>query len=260
MSLEQFDKLNEELKEVTNELAYHIVGDPLVLSNLDDYLNISLKHGLKINITTTANNLLRKHFDTLMNKIIRQINFSINSYNANSHKKSLDEYLNPILDFCEYAILKEQHFFINLRIWNLDENESAKKFNQEVFKRVNERLGSSIDIENVYKNRPKNIRIARMIFFNFDEYFNWPSLDNELVSKKGTCYGLDSHFGILSSGKVVPCCLDKDAVVDLGNTNNTRLEDILKSPRVKAIQNGFKNNILVEEFCQKCEYRTRFDK
>lgn len=260
MTLEKFNSLNAELKEVTNELAYHIVGDPLVLSNLNDYLDISYKHSLKVNITTTANNLTKKHFDILMNKAIKQINFSINSYNANSHKKSLDEYINPILDFIEYAISKNQHFFINLRIWNLDESQSAKEFNGEVFRRVNKRFNSNIDIEDIYENRPKNIRIERMVFFNFDEYFNWPSLNNKEVSKTGTCYGLDSHFGILSSGNVVPCCLDKDAIVNLGNTNNSPLKDILASSRVKAIQNGFRKNILVEEFCQKCEYRTRFNK
>ncbi len=237
-----------------------MVGDPLILSNLDKYLDISYKHALKVNITTTANRLNSSYFDTLMNKTIRQINFSINSYNANLYKKSLNEYLNPILDFCEYAVLKKQHFFINLRIWNLDESKSAKEFNQRVFDTVNKRFNSEIDINDVYKNRPKNIKIARMIFFNFDEYFNWPSLDNKLVSKTGTCYGLESHFGILSSGTVVPCCLDKDGIVNLGNINNSRLKDILETNRVKDIQHGFKKGILIEEFCQKCEYRTRFDK
>ena len=259
MSLENFDNLNKELKEFTNELAYHIVGDPLVLSNLDEYLNISLKYDLKVNITTTANNLQKNHFDKLMNKAIRQINFSINSFNANSHKKTLDEYLNPILDFCEYAVSKKQHFFINLRIWNLDETKSAKEFNEKVFSKVNKRFGSNIDVEDIYENKPKNIKIARMIFFNFDEYFNWPSLDNKFVSNKGFCYGLDSHFGVLSGGTVVPCCLDKDGIVNLGNTNNTQLKDILNSNRVKNIQNGFKEKKVIEEFCQKCEYRTRFD-
>ncbi len=110
MSLEKFDDINRQVKKITNELAYHIVGDPLVLSNLGDYLDISLKHDLKVNIVTTANNLNSKQFEMLMNKSIRQINFSINSYNANSHKKSLDEYINPILDFCEYAVDKKQHF------------------------------------------------------------------------------------------------------------------------------------------------------
>jgi radical SAM protein with 4Fe4S-binding SPASM domain len=260
MSLEKFDDLNLQLKPYTKELAYHMVGDPLVLSNLNEYLNISLKHDLKVNITTTANNINEKHYLALMNPTIKQINFSINSYNANSHKKSLDEYLNPILDFVKFAQQEKHEYFINFRIWNLDEEKSAKEFNTKVFDKINETFNTQIDIEEVYKERPKNIRIDRKIFFNFDEYFNWPSLQNEVVSTKGFCYGLDSHFGILTSGDVVPCCLDQNACVNLGNTNTTQISDILNSNRVKAIQNGFRKNEVVEELCQKCEYRTRFNK
>ena len=260
MSLEKFDDLNFQLKPYTKELAYHMVGDPLVLSNLNEYLNISLKHELKVNITTTANNINEKHYLALMNPTIKQINFSINSYNANSHKKSLDEYLNPILDFVKFAQEQKHEYFINFRIWNLDEEKSAKEFNKKVFDKINETFNTNIDLENVYKERPKNIRIDRKIFFNFDEYFNWPSLENEIVSSNGFCYGLDSHFGILTSGDVVPCCLDQNACINLGNTNTTQISDILNSNRVKAIQNGFRKNIVVEELCQKCEYRTRFDK
>lgn len=260
MSLEKFDDLNAQLKPYTKELAYHIVGDPLVLSNLNDYLNISLKHDLKVNITTTANNINEKHYDALINPTIKQINFSINSYNANSHKKTLDEYLNPILDFVKFAQKQNHEYFINFRIWNLDEEKSAKEFNKKVFNKINEVFESNINIDEVYKDKPKNIRIARKIFFNFDEYFSWPSLENEIVSKTGFCYGLDSHFGILTNGDVVPCCLDQNACINLGNINEAKIEDILNSQRVKAIQKGFKNNILVEELCQKCEYRTRFDK
>nr|WP_323658451.1 radical SAM/SPASM domain-containing protein [Aliarcobacter butzleri] len=260
MTLDKFDKLNLELKEFTTELAYHIVGDPLVLSNLDEYLNISLKHNLKVNITTTANNINKKHYETLLNPTIKQINFSINSYNANSHKKSLDEYLEPIIEFVKFAQKQKHEYFINFRIWNLDEKNSAKEFNLKVFNKINEAFDTNIDIEDVYKNRPKNIRIDRKIFFNFDEYFNWPNLENKEVSKTGFCYGLDSHFGVLSNGDVVPCCLDKDAIINLGNIEDNSLKNILTSKRVKDIQNGFKKNILVEELCQKCEYRTRFDK
>ncbi|WP_404833698.1 SPASM domain-containing protein [Aliarcobacter butzleri] len=260
MTLDKFDKLNLELKEFTTELAYYIVGDPLVLSNLDEYLNISLKHNLKVNITTTANNINKKHYETLLNPTIKQINFSINSYNANSHKKSLDEYLEPIIEFVKFAQKQKHEYFINFRIWNLDEENSAKEFNLKVFNKINEAFDTNIDIEDVYKNRPKNIRIDRKIFFNFDEYFNWPNLENKEVSKTGFCYGLDSHFGVLSNGDVVPCCLDKDAIINLGNIEDNSLKNILTSKRVKDIQNGFKKNILVEELCQKCEYRTRFDK
>nr|WP_041644997.1 SPASM domain-containing protein [Aliarcobacter butzleri] len=260
MTLDKFDKLNLQLKEFTTELAYHIVGDPLVLSNLDEYLNISSKHNLKVNITTTANNINKKHYETLLNPTIKQINFSINSYNANSHKKSLDEYLEPIIEFVKFAQKQKHEYFINFRIWNLDEKNSAKEFNLKVFNKMNEAFDTNIDIEDVYKNRPKNIRIDRKIFFNFDEYFNWPNLENKEVSKTGFCYGLDSHFGVLSNGDVVPCCLDKDAIINLGNIEDNSLKNILTSKRVKDIQNGFKKDILVEELCQKCEYRTRFNK
>ncbi|WP_228150963.1 radical SAM/SPASM domain-containing protein [Malaciobacter marinus] len=260
MNLEKFDELNCELKSYTKELAYHIVGDPLVLSNLNDYLNISKKHGLKVNITTTANNINKKHYEALSNTILKQINFSINSYNANSHKKSLNEYLQAIIDFIKYAQSINHEYFINLRIWNLDDTKSAKEFNKKVFDKINSEFESNIDIDDVYKNRPKNIRIARKIFFNFDDYFKWPSLDENVISTKGFCYGLDSHFGILCSGEVVPCCLDQNAVINLGNINSSKLDDILKSKRVLDIQKGFKKNILIEELCQKCDYRKRFDK
>ncbi len=260
MSLEKFDLLNSQLKEITRELAYHIVGDPLILSNLEEYLNISLKHALKVNITTTANNLNKSHYLALSNEAIKQINFSINSYNGNSHKKSLDDYLNPIFDFCKYAIENELDLFINLRVWNFDEAKSAKEFNKAVFAKAKEYFDIDLDIEKFYVAKPKNIRIAKKTFFNFDDYFEWPSLDNEFVSKSGFCYGLDSHFGILASGDVVPCCLDKDACINLGNSFDSGLKEILSSKRVKDIQKGFKNDELIEELCQKCSYRTRFNK
>ncbi|WP_267284857.1 radical SAM/SPASM domain-containing protein [Halarcobacter bivalviorum] len=260
MKLEKFDKLNQELKEVTKELAYHVVGDPLVLKNLKEYLDISLKHGLKVNLVTTANNINESFHEVLMHEAIRQINFSINSYNANSHKKSLEEYLNPIIDFTKYAIKRKQHFFINYRIWNLDESKSAKEFNAKVFNLLEQEFEVKLDLASIYKEKPKNIKLERMIFINFDEYFNWPSLENKFVSKEGTCYGLDSHFAILSSGKVVPCCLDKDAVINLGDINNSSLKEILSSKKVQEIKDGFKNGKVIEELCQKCEYRTRFDK
>ncbi len=260
MNLELFDRLNSEVKEFTNELAYHIVGDPLVLTNLNDYLEISKKHNLKVNITTTANNISQKHYKALENSTIKQINFSLNSYNANSHKKTLEEYLNPIFDFVKYAQNIKHEYFINFRIWNLDDEKSAKEFNEKVFNLLEKNFDIELDLDKIYKEKPKNIRVDRKLFINFDEYFVWPSLKNDFVSKTGFCYGLSSHFGILANGVVVPCCLDLDANINLGNVHENSLKEILNSPRAKNMIKGFQNNILEEELCQKCEYRTRFEK
>ena len=156
MNLDTFDRLNHELKDFTNELAYHIVGDSLVLTNLQEYLNISLKHNLKVNITTTANNISEKHYEALSNSTIKQINFSLNSYNANSHKKSFEEYLNPILEFVKFAQEKKHEYFINFRIWNLDDEKTAFEFNKKVFEKLNDFFDSKLDINQIYFTKPKN--------------------------------------------------------------------------------------------------------
>jgi len=259
MPLELFENINRQLQPYTKELAYHIMGDPLVVNNLASYLDISAKYDLKVNITTTANNLKRQMYGMLAHDAIKQINFSINSYNANSHKKSLQEYLEPILGFCSYVLEEKKEFFINLRVWNFDEEQSAKAFNKEVFERINDHFGTSIDAQTIYAHKPKNIKVARKIFLHFEEYFAWPSLQAPRIGEKGFCYGLSSHFGILSSGRVVPCCLDKDGVIDLGDLNSQSVAEVLASKRAVAVQEGFKDRRAVEELCQKCEYRTRFD-
>lgn len=259
MPLELFENINKQLRPYTKELAYHIMGDPLVVSNLASYLDRSAKYGFKVNITTTANNLKTQMYGMLAHDAIKQINFSINSYNANSHKKSLQEYLEPILGFCSYVLEEKKEFFINLRVWNFDEEQSAKTFNKEVFERINAHFATSIDLKEVYRQKPKNIKVARKIFLHFEEYFAWPSLQAPRIGEKGFCYGLSSHFGILSSGRVVPCCLDKDGVIDLGDLREQSLDDLLSSKRAVAIREGFQERRAVEELCQKCEYRTRFD-
>lgn len=260
MPLELFENINKQLAPYTKELAYHLMGDPLVLKNLESYLDISAKYNLLVNITTTATNMTEKLYDMLSHKTIKQINFSINSYNANSHQKSLDNYLTPILGFCDYVLNNKKDFFINLRLWNFDDEQSAKQFNKEVLDKISKTFNIAIDIDALYLEKPKNLRVARKIFLHFDDYFDWPSLSAPFVSNNGFCYGLDSHFGILSSGVVVPCCLDKDACITLGDINNTSIEDIINSKRAKAISNGFKNGKVIEELCQKCSFRTRFDK
>lgn len=258
ISLELFDSINAQVKKFTHELAYHIVGDPLVLSHLKEYLDISLKHGLKVNIVTTANNLCTSMFELLTHKAIRQVNFSLNSYNANSHKKSLQEYLQPIFEFAHYVQEQQKELFINFRLWNFDEDLSAQIFNEHVFAYANTFFNQKLCLKRVQQERPKSLRIAKKLFFHFDDYFNWPTLQGQSKLKHGFCYGLKSHFGILSSGAVVPCCLDKDGVIDLGNIHEQTLEDILNSSRVKQIQEGFLNQQAVEELCQKCSYKERF--
>ncbi|MEA3513020.1 MAG: radical SAM/SPASM domain-containing protein [Campylobacterota bacterium] len=255
ISLEFFEKIIKQVSLYTNDIALHVFGDPLTLKNLEDYLDILFKYNLKTHITTTGYYLNNFDLNTFLHKSIKQINFSINSYNKNEMDITLDEYLNPIFKLCDLKLRNNINSFINFRLWNIDKQNSEYSFNQMVLDNLSNKF--DINLKNI--SYEKSIRLDKKILIDFDRYFKWPSLDDD-VKTDGFCYGLSSQIAILSDGTVVPCCLDSFGCIDLGNLYNTTLEDILKSEKVSSIVEGFKNKIAVEELCQKCTYKNRFNR
>ena len=101
-------------------------------------------------------------------------------------------------------------------------------------------------------------RLAEKIFLSFDREFQWPSLDAPDLGAQGSCFGLKSHLAILWDGTVVPCCLDGDGILALGNIFTQSFEEILHSPKSCRIAEGFQKHTAVEALCRRCGYRTRF--
>jgi len=258
MDLDFFESIIIQAKVYTKEIACHVVGDPLTLSNLSDYLDIIHKHGLKAMLTTSGYFLKKHAYDTLFHPCVKQINISLNSFNKNDTSLTFEQYITPALAMCHAKLERKEELFINLRVWNLDEMMSERAFNEVLFSRLSGAFDIELDLDNVYKERPKSIRLASKILIHFDNYFEWPSLKNKIYGD-GTCQGLQSHIAILASGKVVPCCLDCDGVIELGNLHQKSLKDILQTPRTVNMLNGFKEGKAVEELCQKCSYKERFN-
>ncbi len=258
MSLEFFTQTIKQLKVYTKTLAFHMMGDPLTLSNLKEYLDLAHKEGFEVELTTSGYHLAKTQIETLFHPCVRQLNISLNSFNKNSIKLSFDDYINTILEVCSQKIEKFPQPFINLRLWNLDDSCSESEFNFILFERISSFFEIELDIDELYKTRPKSIRIAPKVLLNFDSYFQWPSLDS-IHDSDATCHGLKSHIGILANGNVVPCCLDGDGIINLGNLYEIPLQNILNSSRVQTIKEGFKKSIAVEELCRKCSYKDRFN-
>lgn len=258
MDLAFFESIVIQAKVYTKEIACHVVGDPLTQSNLHDYLDILHKHGLKAMLTTSGYFLKKHAYDTLFHPCVKQINISLNSFNKNDTTLSFDQYINPVLALCKAKLEREEELFINLRVWNLDELMSERIFNETLFSILSSSFDTYLDLEEIYKERPKSIRLASKVLVHFDNYFEWPSLKNKNYGD-GTCQGLQSHVAILASGKVVPCCLDCDGIIELGDLHHESLDMILKSKRAKAMLEGFKEGKAIEELCQKCSYKERFN-
>ena len=67
------------------------------------------------------------------------------------------------------------------------------------------------------------------------------------------CKALLKQIGILADGTLVPCCLDHNGDVALGNLLKQSLEEILASPRAQAMIEGFKHHQATEPLCETCE-------
>lgn len=258
MSIDEFTFILDAIKDYTDYIYLHVKGEPLLHPDLGQLLNIGCEKGFKINITTNGT-LINYKKDILLNNLcLRQINISLHSFDGNERNGNKDEYLNNILDFVEEA--KDTNtLIIALRLWNLSPKNSKSMIkNKYIIDKLEERLGFKYDSIND-SHIKRGIKIRERLYLNEDEEFIWPDLNNDIFGSKGFCYGLRDQIGILVDGTVIPCCLDGEGKINLGNIYYKKFDDILSDDRSKNIYNNFSNRIIVEELCKRCGYRHKFN-
>ena len=257
MSLELFSKTLAQVSKVTSLVALHLMGDPLVHPHLKEILDLCDQYNTKVFLVT--NGLLLKAPELLLHKAIHQLSFSLHSYTDNFPGQDPSAYLERIFKLTEMAFEKRPKLFINYRLWNLNSKNGTDQQNEIFFKAIEDRFQIKIP-RNIEIANNKNLKLKNYLSLHFDVEFNWPALSLPVLGTKGTCHGLKSHFGVLIDGTVVPCCLDKEGHIPLGNLNQQPLNQILASPRTLKIIKGFQQNRLEEDLCQRCQYIERFQK
>jgi radical SAM protein with 4Fe4S-binding SPASM domain len=257
MSVELFRRIIEQVAPLTEQVAFHLMGDPLVHPRLGELVSVCEEFGSKIFLVSNGVLLREKQADLLLHPAFRQVNFSLHSFPDNFGDRDPTEYLERIFAWTERAFAARPDLYVNYRLWNLDDPRGAGEHNREILRRVEERFGSFAD-RNIDVRRQKSRLLKNRLYLHFDTEFTWPSLDLPVLGGTGTCYGLSSHFGVLVDGTVVPCCLDKEGAIPLGNVQEAPLSDILGGERAQRILKGFRERKLVEELCKRCQYIQRF--
>jgi radical SAM protein with 4Fe4S-binding SPASM domain len=196
-----------------------------------------------------------------MNKpALRQMNFSLHSFDGHIGSKNKDEYIAKVLNFVKEAVL-QSNLIVSLRLWNLDMDNATnleQSRNREMLAYIEKEFGLDYKIEE--KVEPgKGIKIADRIYINMDHEFEWPDLNAEEDFSPGFCHGMRSQAGVLADGTVIPCCLDGEGVINLGNIHRQPFKEIIESERAVNIVEGFSRREAVEELCRKCGYRKRFN-
>lgn len=260
MDIESFKHILKNVKPYTDHIYFHLMGEPFLNPNLEKFLELSAEAGLKVNITTNAT-LINKVKDVLLNaKALRQLNISLHSFEANDQGVDFNTYIKDILDFVNEASEKTK-IISALRLWNLDTEvlKANNDRNIEIFKMLEKNFGLDYDLKERIELE-KKAKLRNRVYLNTAEKFQWPDMNIEPINETGFCYGLRDQLGILVNGTVVPCCLDSEGNIPLGNIFETPLGEILEGKRAKDIYEGFSNRCVVEELCKRCGYRTTFDK
>lgn len=257
MELSLFEKIISEVAPLTEQVTFHLMGEPLVHPKLAEMLEICSHFQVPVFFVSNGVLLTEKRAELLLHPSIRQVNFSLHSFNDNFPDKDPSEYLEKVFQFVENAFVRRPDLYLNFRLWNLESPDSSRSSNRLIQEKIEERFG--VPFPNVTDVRDqKSHRLLNRLYVHYDTEFKWPDLDLPELGSKGTCYGLRNHFGILVDGTVVPCCLDKEGKIPLGKIQNQSVSEILDSPQAKEILTGFLNRKLINPLCQRCGYVTRF--
>ncbi len=259
MSVADFEAIVNQVGGMADQICLHLMGEPLLHPNLREIVSICEAKGVRLFLVSNGVLLREKSGDFLMSPAFRQLNFSLHSFRDNFGDIDPSTYLKKIFALTERAFVERPDLYINYRLWNLADPRGSTASNRRMLGAIEEYFGVRLE-DKIDVRSKKSLPIKNRLYLHFDTEFVWPSMDLPEHGASGRCYGLSSHFGILVDGTVVPCCLDKEGVITLGNIHERPIAEILASPRAQAIVKGFQNGRLVEALCQRCQYIERFDK
>ncbi len=245
MNIAEFKTVIEKIFTFTDYVYFHLMGEPLLHPALADFLKICEDFGLKVIITTNGTLVNNKKESLINSKSHYKTVISLHSFEVNDNV-NFDKYIDDCLDYVKDAKDKK---IVALRLWN---NGGKDTLNNRIFEKI-EKIFSS-----PWSDARGGKKLCENVYLQFGDKFNWPDIENPDESDTAFCYGLRDQIGILADGTVVPCCLDNNGNISLGNIFETDLESIINSKRATAIYNGFSNRQAVESLCKKCTFARKF--
>ena len=246
MNEAEFSSLLPKLRPYTEFLYFHLMGEPLCHPKLGRFLELAHNHGFKVILTTNGTLLEKQQTLLLESPGLHKVNISLHAFEANDLSIPFEDYLAGCFRFGKAAEGKK---LVSYRLWNSGgadlRNDEIKEAMSQYFPQpwVQERRG---------------IRIGERIYLEHGDKFDWPDLTAADGGETVFCHGLRDQIGVLCDGTVVPCCLDHEGDIALGNLFRQNLDEILSSDRAKAIYEGFSNRKATEDLCRRCGYARRF--
>ena len=244
----EFAALLPKLQPWTDYLYFHLMGEPLCHPHLEKYLRMTGDAGFRVILTTNGTLLAKQQAMLLASPGLHKVNVSLHAFEANDLPITFEDYLQAC---CAFGKAAEGKKLVSYRLWN---NGGQDALNQQILDVLHQYFPGE------WVQERKGIRIGQRVYLEYGDKFDWPDLAARDGGERVFCYGLRDQLGVLCDGTVVPCCLDHEGDLALGNLFADSMEEILSTDRAKAICQGFSHGVAAEELCRKCGYARRFAK
>ena len=240
----EFRHLAEKLRPYTDYLYLHVLGEPLLHPQLGEILDICRELLFRVVITTNGTLLPAQETMLLSSPALYKINVSLHSFEANA-PGDFRAYLSGCFSFAKKA------------------GDAGKLVDGETTRGQNAQNDVILETLASFFPRPWvqntwGFRLCDRVFVHYAEKFDWPDLSLEEQSDCGTCRALRDQIAVLSDGTVVPCCLDHEGDIALGNLFSQNLPEILDDTPAKLLLSGFFAQKLSHPLCRRCGYAKRF--
>lgn len=246
MSEEDFVRLLERLRGQTQYLYFHLMGEPLLHPSLGTFLARAGEEGFRVILTTNGTLLPERTGTLLAAPALFKVNLSLQSFEANEGG-NINDYVNQCADFAARAAAAG--IICELRLWNRGGRESL---NGEILSLLRGRFPEP------WEQSPRSVKLVERVFLAEDDKFDWPDLAAPDRGERCFCYALRDQIGVLVDGTVVPCCLDHNGDLPLGNLLEQSLEKIMSTEKARQIYRGFSQRTAKESLCRRCGYARRF--
>lgn len=249
MTARQFEDLLPKLQPWTRFLYFHLMGEPLCHPELEQFLRLAGEAGLRVIITTNGTLLSGQQELLLRAPALHKVNISLHAFEANDLAIPFSQYLSGCFSFGKAA---EGNKLVVYRLWN---SGGADQLNRDILSTMETYFPKPWVAE------PRGTRLGQRIYLEFGDKFDWPDLKAAETGSRFSCYGLKDQLGVLWDGTVVPCCLDHEGDIPLGNLFTQTMEEILESPRAVNLREGFACGQAREALCRRCGFASaRFGK
>ena len=235
-----FSVLAAKLRPFTDYLYFHLMGEPLCHPHLAQFLHIAGQLGFKVILTTNGTLLPRQQALLLAAPGLHKVNISLHAFEAND--LAISDYLSGCMAYGQAAEGKKLTVF---RLWN---QGGADKQNDQILAALETAFPQP------WITEARGTRIGDRVYLEYGDKFDWPDLTAPDSGARCFCYGLRDQIGVLCDGTVVPCCLDHEGDIRLGNLLEQDLEEILASSKARSIYEGFSQGRALDPLCRRCGY------